>query len=71
MTTRADCINHKGQFYVACDEVRHFIRELEWADNIRSQPDWNAASGRSMWEIASEAAEAAHDALIDYARFAA
>ena len=71
MTVRADCITYKGHFYVAHDDVKHYVRELEWADSIRSQPEWFAADGRSMWEIASEAAEKAWDALIDFERFAA
>lgn len=57
--------------YVDCDESRHALREIEWAKGILAKPDCIVANGRSMHELANEATEAAHDVLIDYARYSA
>jgi hypothetical protein len=63
--TRADCVAYKGQTYVACDEVRGLIRDLEWADGITRAPDCTALNGRSMHEIAWIASEALARGTID------
>jgi hypothetical protein len=57
--------------YTDCDESRHLMRELEWANNILAQPDWSAQNGRSMHELAQEVKEATLDALIDFEVYSA
>lgn len=52
-------------------ESEFHLATIEWAKGILSRPAYTMPNGRNSWEVANEAADKAHDALIDHTHYTA